>query len=107
VITPIQIHCHKHRHIYTLINKCRHSYVDSNVRREGSRIRKKLDIKIKHNEALAKRVIDLMRKEQEDRAERTEKEDVSCLKKEATKDMVSRWSDGGQGCSKDVRHWRK
>jgi hypothetical protein len=25
-------------------------------------------------------------------------------KKKATKDMVSRWSDGDQGCSEDVRY---
>jgi hypothetical protein len=46
-------------------------------------------------EALAKRVIRLMRKEWDG------KEEAS--KKEATKDMVARWSDWGQGCFKDVR----
>jgi hypothetical protein len=42
-----------------------------------------------------------------DNAERAEeglkKKGVSHSKKEATKDMVSRWSNGGQGCSKDAR----
>jgi hypothetical protein len=51
-------------------------------------------------EALAKRVIRLMRKEW-DGKEEAEKEEAS--KKEATKDMVARWSDWGQGCFKDVR----
>jgi hypothetical protein len=54
-----------------------------------------------------------MRKEQEEKVERNEKEEAwkkkeaSRSKNEATKDMVSQWSDGGQGCSKDVCHWRK
>jgi hypothetical protein len=44
-----------------------------------------------------------MRKE---RAEWAEKEEAS-KKNEATKDMVSWLSNGDQGCSKDVRRWRK
>jgi hypothetical protein len=39
--------------------------------------------------------------------EETSKKGVSRLKKETTKDMVTRWSEGGQGCSKDIRTWRK
>jgi hypothetical protein len=55
---------------------------------------KKLDKEIKHNKALAKRVVGFMRKEREEKAEPTEKEEASkkensCSKNEATKDMVS------------------
>jgi hypothetical protein len=40
--------------------------------------------------------------------ERAEKEEANrSKKKEAIKDMVARWSDGGQGCSKNVQTWRK
>jgi hypothetical protein len=39
--------------------------------------------------------------------EETSKKGVSRLKKETTKDMVTRWSEGGQGCFKDIRTWRK
>jgi hypothetical protein len=70
-------------------------------------LKKELEKEIKHNEALAKRLIDFIRKEQEEKAERTEKEEASRLKNEATKDMVSRQLNGGQGCSKYVRRWRK
>jgi hypothetical protein len=69
--------------------------------------RKKLNNKIKHNKALAKRVIGLMRKEREEKAEWARKEEASHSKKEATKDMVSQWSDRGQECSKDVHLWRR
>jgi hypothetical protein len=37
----------------------------------------------------------------------TSKKEVSCSKKEITKDMVARWSERGEGCSKDVWTWRK
>jgi phage gpG-like protein len=69
-------------------------------------LEKKLNKKIKHNEALTKRVVGLMRKEREEKMEWAEKEEAS-RSKEATKDMVSRWSDRGQGCSKDVRCWSR
>jgi hypothetical protein len=55
--------------ISSLINKCIYSYADSNVRREGPRIRKKLDKEIMHNEAMAKRVIGFMRMEWKEKAE--------------------------------------
>jgi hypothetical protein len=48
-----------------------------------------------------------MRKEREEEAEWARKEEASHSKKEATKDMVSRWSDRGQECSKDVHLWRR
>jgi hypothetical protein len=38
-----------------------------------------------------------MRKKQEEKAEQAEKEEASHSKNEATKDMVSRWSDGARG----------
>jgi type IV secretory pathway component VirB8 len=63
-------------------------------------LEKKLDKEIKHNEALAKRVIGFMRKEREEMAKQDEKEEaskkkeVSCSKNEVTKDMVFRRSDG-------------
>jgi type IV secretory pathway component VirB8 len=63
-------------------------------------LEKKLDKEIKHNEALAKRVIGFMRKEREEMAKQDEKEEaskkkeVSCSKNEATKDMVFQRSDG-------------
>jgi hypothetical protein len=59
-----------------LINKCIHSYADTNVRREGPRP-KKLDKEIKHNEALTKMVIGFMRKEQEEMVESAEKKEAS------------------------------
>jgi hypothetical protein len=52
-------------------------------------LEKKLDKEIKNNEALAKRVFGLMRKVREEKAEWAEKEEVSCSKNEAAKDMVS------------------
>jgi hypothetical protein len=52
---------------------------------------------------LAKRVIGFMRRQQDEK-EQTEEE--ASKKKKATKDMVARWSDGGQGCSKYVQTWR-
>jgi phage gpG-like protein len=52
-------------------------------------LEKKIDKKIKHNKALAKKVTGFMR-------------NASRLKNEATKDMVSRRFDGSQGCSKVV-----
>jgi hypothetical protein len=54
-----------------------------------------------------------MRKERLEKVERAEKEEVSKkkegsrLRNEATKDMVSQWFDGGQGCSKDVHCLKK
>jgi hypothetical protein len=53
-----------------------------------------------------------MRKEREEKVERAEKEEVSKkegsrLRNEATKDMVSQWFDGDQGCSKDVHRSKK
>jgi hypothetical protein len=51
--------------------------------------KKKVDKKIKHNKALAKKVIGFMRKEPEEKAEWAEKDEASRLKNEATKDIVS------------------
>jgi hypothetical protein len=70
-------------------------------------LEKKLDKEIKHNQALAKRVVEFMRKERVEE-ETLKKKEVSCSKKkEATKDMMARWSDGGQWYSKDLLTWRK
>jgi hypothetical protein len=55
---------------------------------------------------LAKRVVEFMRKERVEE-ETLKKKEVSCSKKEATKDMMARWSDGGQWYSKDLLTWRK
>jgi hypothetical protein len=84
------------------------SYANSNVRRDGPRIReKKLDNETKHNQALAKRVIRLMRKERDKKVQRAEKEEAS------KKDLEGSHQGSGvsmvqcaQGCSKDVRTWR-
>jgi hypothetical protein len=72
----------------------------------GLRIKKKTYNEIKHIQAFVKRVIGLLKKV-EAMKEETSKKGVSRLKKETTKDMVTRWSEGGQGCFKDIRTWRK
>jgi hypothetical protein len=79
---------------------------------ESPRIRKKIDKEIKHNQALAKKGHWVDEQGVEHKAERAEKEDASkkkqaSKKKETSKDMVSRCSDRGQGCSKYVWAWRK
>jgi hypothetical protein len=63
-----------------------------------------VDKEIKHNEALAERVVGFMKKEWKEKTEwekkkeSSKKKEVSPSKNEATKDMVSRRSDEGQGC---------
>jgi hypothetical protein len=51
-------------------------------------LEKKLDKEIKYSQALAKRVVILLKEEA------TKKEEASLLKKETTKDMVAQWSEG-------------
>jgi hypothetical protein len=54
-----------------------------------------------------KRVVRLLKKDEAMKKEEAPmKEGGSHSKKETTKDMVARWSEGSQGCSKDVRTWR-
>jgi hypothetical protein len=48
-----------------------------------------------------------MWKERDEKVDASKKEASRSKKKETTKDMVARWFDGGQGCSKDVQTWRK
>jgi hypothetical protein len=64
-------------------------HIQIHMLEEGGRIRKRLDKKIKHNQALAKRVIEFMRNER-DKKEASKKMKTSLTKKEeTTKDMVT------------------
>jgi hypothetical protein len=75
-------------------------------------LEEKFDKEINDNKALMKRVVGFMRKEQEEKEAKMEalkKNEIShhSKKGEIIKDMMARSSDGGQGCSKNDRAWRK